>query len=223
MLNFHNVSYLYNQNYGISRATFFIGNGEFVFLVGPSGAGKTTIFRLINLEFFPQEGHIVFNDLNTIYLRKKDIPYVRRKIGVIFQDFKLLRDKTVYDNVAFAMRVTGASRRKTKRRVLEVLKDVGLSHKKLKFPHELSGGEQQRVAIARALVNEPSILLADEPTGNLDSHTSAEIMNVMESLHAAGQTIVLITHEADIAAHAARQIRLLDGQIEQDILTEKSA
>jgi len=214
MLNFHNVSYLYKQNYGISKATFSVKNGEFVFLVGSSGAGKTTIFRLINLEFFPQEGHIVFDDLNTIYLNKKDIPYVRRKIGVIFQDFKLLLDQTVYDNVAFAMRVIGAPRKKTKRRVLEVLKDVGLSHKKLKLPNELSGGEQQRVAIARALVNEPFILLADEPAGNLDKETALEIFKLLQRINSQGTSVLMATHNNSLAkASQKRIIYIKDGRI----------
>jgi len=214
MLNFHNVSYIYKQTYGITNATFTVGNGEFVFLVGASGAGKTTIFRLINLEFFPQEGHIIFNDLNTFYLGTKDIPYVRRQIGVIFQDFKLLRDQTVYDNVAFAMKVIGAPRKKIKRRVLEVLKEVGLSHKRLKYPHELSGGEQQRVAIARALVNEPFILLADEPAGNLDSETAMEIYKLLQRINAQGTSVLMATHNNSLAkASQKRIIYIKDGRI----------
>lgn len=214
MLNFQNVSYLYKQNYGISKASFSVGNGEFVFLVGASGAGKTTIFRLINLEFFPQQGHIVFDDLNTIYLSKKDIPYVRRKIGVIFQDFKLLLDQTVYDNVAFAMKVIGAPRKKTKRRVLEVLKDVGLSHKRLKFPNELSGGEQQRVAIARAIVNEPFILLADEPAGNLDKEKALEIYKLLQRINSQGTSVLMATHNSSLAkASQKRIIYIKDGRI----------
>ena len=183
MLHFFNVSFQYKYGYGVSNLSFSVENGEFVFLVGPSGAGKTTIFKLINLELFPQTGNIVLGDRNSIYLRKKDIPYIRRRLGIVFQDFKLLPEKTVYDNVAFAMRVVGASGRRIKRRVLEVLKDVGLSHKKLKMPGELSGGEQQRVAIARALVNEPYLLLADEPAGNLDQETAYETMKLLERLN----------------------------------------
>lgn len=206
MLHFFNVSYRYNQNDGVSQVTFSVANGEFVFLVGPSGAGKTTIFRLINLELFPQQGNIVLDTWNSIYLSKKDIPYVRRKLGIVFQDFKLLRDRSVYENVAFAMRVVGARRRKIKRRVLKVLKEVGLSHKRLKYPHELSGGEQQRVAIARALVNEPFILLADEPTGNLDKDTALEILKLLEKINSQGTAVLMATHNNHLARATQKRI-----------------
>lgn len=214
MLHFFNVSYHFKYGYGVSKLSFSVENGEFVFLVGPSGAGKTTIFKLINLELFPQSGNIVLGDMNSIYLREKDIPFVRRKLGIVFQDFKLLPEKTVYDNVAFAMRVVGASGRQIKRRVLEVLKDVGLSHKRLKMPGELSGGEQQRVAIARALVNEPYLLLADEPAGNLDQETAYEIMKLLERLNSRGTTILMATHNEKLAKESKKRIIYIkDGRI----------
>jgi cell division transport system ATP-binding protein len=206
MLQLFNVSYQYNQNYGVTRLTFAVRNGEFAFLVGPSGAGKTTIFRLVNLELFPQQGHIILDSLNTVYLKPKDIPYIRRKLGIVFQDFKLLPDRSVYDNVAFAMLVVGAPRRKIKRRVLEVLKEVGLSHKRMKYPKELSGGEQQRVAIARALVNEPFILLADEPTGNLDRNTAIDILRLLERINSQGTAILMATHNDLMARSSHKRI-----------------
>ncbi len=205
-MHLFNVGYQYNRNYGVSRLTFSVENGEFVFLVGPSGAGKTTIFRLINLELFPQQGHIVFDTLSTVDMNKKDIPLVRRKLGVVFQDFKLLGEKNVYDNIAFALQVVGVSRKKIKRKVLETLKDVGLSHKRRKYPHELSGGEQQRVAMARALVNEPFILLADEPTGNLDKETADGILKLLDRINSQGTAILMATHNKNLAIASQRRI-----------------
>jgi len=215
MLHFYNVGYLFKQNYGVDRVTFSVDNGEFVFLVGPSGAGKTTIFRLINLEILPQKGNIVYDSMNTNYMKKKEIPYIRRKLGVVFQDFKLLNDRSVYENVAFAMQVIGASRRKTKKRVLEVLKDVGLSHKRLKYPNELSGGEQQRVALARAVVNEPFIILADEPTGNLDKETADEILKLLRRINSQGTAVLMATHKLHLAESAQKRIlKIKDGRVE---------
>ncbi len=206
MLHLFNVGYQHNRNCGVSRLNFSIENGEFVFLVGPSGAGKTTIFRLINLELFPQQGHIIFDSFNTINMQKKDIPLIRRKLGVVFQDFKLLGEKNVYDNIAFALQVVGVSRKKIKRKVLEILKDVGLSHKCRKYPHELSGGEQQRVAMARALVNEPFILLADEPTGNLDKETADDILKLLDRINSQGTAILMATHNKIFAKTSQKRI-----------------
>ncbi len=215
MLHLLNVTYQYNQNYGVSRLTFTIETGEFVFLVGPSGAGKTTIFRLINLELIPQQGYIVLNTINTSHLRKKDITLVRRNLGVVFQDFKLLKDRNVYDNIAFALQVVGASRKKIKMKVLETLKEVGLSHKRQKYPRELSGGEQQRVALARALVNEPFILLADEPTGNLDKETADDIFKLLGRINSQGTAILMATHNKNLAQSTRKRILYIkDGRIQ---------
>jgi len=214
MLSLFNVSYQYSGGYGVSRITFSVENGEFAFLVGASGAGKTTIFKLINLELLPQQGHIILDSFNSIYLKKRDIPLVRRKIGIIFQDFKLLRDRTVFDNVAFALEVVGTPSRKIKRQVLETLKEVGLTHKRLKYPQELSGGEQQRVAIARALVNEPYILLADEPTGNLDKETAAEILDLLGRINSQGTTILMATHQQEMVLFRHKKVFYLkDGKV----------
>ena len=214
MLHLYNVTYQYPGGEGVFHVTFTVGNGEFVFLVGPSGAGKTTLFRLINLELFPQQGYIVLDSFNTAQMRRKDVPLVRRKIGVVFQDFKLLPDRNVYENVAFALRVTGASGRKIKRRVLEVLKEVGLTHKRFKMPDELSGGERQRVAIARALVNEPFILLADEPTGNLDRENAREILALLGRISESGTAVLMATHNLALAQRVNHRIlRMHQGRI----------
>ena len=210
ILKLFNVSFQYPNGDGLRRINLTVNNGESVFLVGPSGAGKTTLLKLIYLAEFPQEGHILLNEFNSLWIRKKDIPFLRRKIGVVFQDFKLLRDRNVFDNVAFALEVTGARRRKIKRRVLEVLKDVGLSHKRLKMPDELSGGEQQRVAIARALVNEPFILLADEPTGNLDRESAIGVLDILTRINTMGTAVLMATHNYELAQQTGQRIIRID-------------
>jgi cell division transport system ATP-binding protein len=211
MLHLFNVTYQYPSGEGIFQATFTVRNGEFVFLVGPSGAGKSTLLRLIHLELLPQQGHIVLDSFNTQYIRPKDIPLVRRKVGVVFQDFKLLRDRNVYENVAFALLATGTPRRRVRKRVLEILKEVGLSHKRFKYPDELSGGEQQRVAIARALANEPYVLLADEPTGNLDQDTALDILRLLERINARGTAILMATHNRRLAEVLGKRIIRIEG------------
>ncbi len=214
MIRFFNVSFSYPRGGGVEAVNFFVRNGEFVFLVGPSGAGKSTILKLIYLEEFPQQGHILLDGYNTDEISAADIPYIRRKIGMIFQDFKLLRDRNVFDNVAFALEVTGTRRSKINKRVLEVLRDVGLSHKKLKFPRELSGGEQQRVAIARALVNEPFVILADEPTGNLDVENRDEILRLLKKINEKGTSVIMATHNEELAGQSGhRVIRIQGGRI----------
>lgn len=215
MLHIYNATYQYNGGYGVSGITFSIQNGEFVFLVGPSGAGKSTILKLINLELELQTGHVILDSINTTNVKRKEIPFHRRKIGVVFQDFKLLLDRTVFDNVAFAMHAVGARQKKIKRRVLEVLKEVGLTHKRLKYPQELSGGEQQRIAIARAIVNEPFILLADEPTGNLDKDTAFEILNLLSRINAQGTSVLMATHNQVLAdSLRKRTIFIRNGRLE---------
>jgi cell division transport system ATP-binding protein len=215
MLSFNNVSYHYGGGYGVSDVTYTIRNGEFVFLVGPSGAGKSTILKLVNLEVAPSKGHIILDSINTAHVHPREIPFLRRKAGYVFQDFKLLRDRNVYDNIAFAMHAVGARRRSIKKRVLEILKDVGLTHKRLKNPVELSGGEQQRVAIARALINSPYILLADEPTGNLDDETAEEILDLLVRINARGTAVLMATHKHELAERLGkRTIFIRNGRIE---------
>ena len=175
-----------------------IHKGEFVFIVGSSGSGKTTLFKLLLKELEPTSGRIYINSQNIGRLRRRKIPKMRRGMGVVFQDFRLLKDRNVYENVAFAQRVIGVSGRKIRESVPEMLRMVGLSSKYKSFPHQLSGGEQQRVAIARALINRPAILLADEPTGNLDPHNAMEIMGLLEEINRQGTTVVVVTHSSEI-------------------------
>lgn len=193
-----------------------IEKGEFVFLVGPSGAGKTTLLRLLFHDELPTSGQILVNGRNVGKLPGRALPGLRRSIGVIFQDFKLLRDRSIADNLALVYRVHGISPGIGKRKVANALKMVGLSHKAQMMPYRLSGGEQQRVAIARALINQPSLLLADEPTGKLDSATSQSIMALLQELNADGQTVVIVTHDPTVAALTRRRISLRDGQVVSD-------
>ena len=171
-----------------------IQQGEMAYLVGPTGSGKTTLLRMLYLDVFPDAGVAQIGKYRTDQIRHAEIPYLRRSLGVVFQDFQLLSDRTVYENVAFAMYVIGKRGKVVKDRVMEVLSLVGLSHKKKHFPHELSGGEQQRVSIARAIVNEPLMLLADEPTGNLDPNVADEILKLITGLHRQGMTVLMATH-----------------------------
>ena len=183
-----------------------IEDGEFVFLVGPSGSGKSTIIKLLTAELAPTEGCVNVNGFQLEKIRSRAIPYLRRTLGVIFQDFRLIENKTVYDNVAFAMRVIGASEKEIKKRVPYVLELVGLENKGRRLPNELSGGEQQRVAIARALVNNPSVIIADEPTGNLDPARSLEIMMLLEQINALGTTVMEVTHEKELVNRFTKRV-----------------
>ena len=183
-----------------------IQKGEFVFVVGPSGSGKTTLFRLLLKEIEPTSGAIYINDRNIGKLKRRQIPKFRRGVGVVFQDFRLLKDRTVYENIAFAQRVVGAPGRLIRRNVTTMLKLVGLEDKANSRPGELSGGEQQRVALARALVNNPPLLLADEPTGNLDPRNSFEIMKLLEEINKRGTTVVVVTHNREIVEQLQKRV-----------------
>ncbi|WP_186580855.1 cell division ATP-binding protein FtsE [Aquibacillus kalidii] len=194
-----------------------IEQGEFVYVVGPSGAGKSTFIKLIFREEKPSKGSINVNNKDLLTMKWKDVPYLRRDIGVVFQDFKLLPNFTVYENVAFALEVIEESPKAMRKRVMEVLDQVGLKNKARFIPDELSGGEQQRVAIARAIVNHPSLLIADEPTGNLDPDTSWEIMRILEEINASGTTIIMATHSKEIVnTIKKRVIAIEDGLIARD-------
>ena len=175
-----------------------IDDGEFVFITGRSGSGKSTLLRILLKEVEPTSGRVVVNDMDLGRMPRRYVPKYRRQLGVVFQDFRLLKDRNVYENVAFAQRVIGVSGRKIRESVPEMLRMVGLSSKYKSFPHQLSGGEQQRVAIARALINRPAILLADEPTGNLDPHHAMEIMGLLEEINRQGTTVVVVTHSSEI-------------------------
>ncbi len=194
-----------------------IDDGEFVFLVGPSGSGKSTIIKLLTAELEPTSGSVLVNGFVLEKIRQRAIPYLRRTLGVIFQDFRLIENKTVYDNVAFAMRVIGAAESEIKKRVPYVLELVGLENKGRRLPHELSGGEQQRGAIARALVNNPSVIIADEPTGNLDPSRSLEIMMLLEQINALGTTVMVVTHEKELVNRFTKRVVAIDeGRIISD-------
>lgn len=218
MIRMRRVTKIYKGNvYALEDVTLDVEKGEFVFLVGPSGSGKTTLIKLLIKEEEPTSGQIYIADTNINQLRKWKVPYLRRKIGCVFQDFKLLPHKTVFQNVAYAMEVTGKSRRLIEQQVPEVLKLVGLGHKLDAFPDELSGGEQQRVAIARAFINRPPILLADEPTGNVDPSLGEGIVRLLEKINSTGTTVIVATHDKNIVnAFRKRVIALENGRIIRD-------
>jgi cell division transport system ATP-binding protein len=218
VIRMRRVTKVYKGNvYALEDVTVDIERGEFTFLVGPSGSGKSTFIKLMIKEEEPTAGQIYIADTNINQMRKWKVPYLRRKIGCVFQDFKLLPHKTVFQNVAYAMEVTGKSRRVTDQQVPEVLKLVGLGHKLDAFPDELSGGEQQRVAIARAFINRPPILLADEPTGNVDPSLAEGIVRLLEKINSSGTTVIMATHDKEIVnAFRKRVIALENGRIIRD-------
>lgn len=219
MITMEHVSKKYeNDVLALNDINITIYKGEFVFVVGPSGAGKSTFMRMLLRETLPSSGTVKVNGYNISAMRNKDVPYLRRSLGIVFQDYRLLPNKTVYENVAFAMRVIEAPRRLIQRSVISVLGVVGLKDKYRCFPHQLSGGEQQRVAIARAIVNQPSIVLADEPTGNLDPETTWGIMEIFDRINRAGTTIVMATHNKDIVDTMQRRvITISQGAITRDV------
>ncbi len=200
-----------NGTKALKGIDFKINDGEFVFLVGPSGSGKSTIIKLITGEIFPTDGSVIVNDFNMNKIRFSQLPYLRRSLGVIFQDFRLLENKSVYENIAFAMRVIGASNKEIRRRVPYVIDLVGLNDCAKRRPMELSGGEQQRVAIARALINNPKLIIADEPTGNLDPARSLEIMVLLQKINTLGTTVMVVTHEKELVNRFSKRVITLDG------------
>jgi len=213
VIKLENVSKVYKGDVVALRgASADINKGEFVFLVGPSGSGKSTFLRLLNREEIPDEGRIWVAGKDIGELSKWKIPYLRRNIGSIFQDFKLLQTKTVYENVAFALEVIGRPKHVITSQVPAILELVGLAKKVDNLPNELSGGEQQRVSIARAFVNRPLILLADEPTGNLDSQMARSVMELLEEINARGTTIIMVTHDPELAMRAQRNVHIIDGR-----------
>lgn len=197
-------------NRALKNINITIEDGEFVFIMGRSGSGKSTLMKLLLKEVEPSSGKIIVNDMELGKMPRRYVPKYRRRLGVVFQDFRLLRDKTVYENVAFAQRVIGVPTRTIKESVPEMLRLVGLSSKYKSFPNQLSGGEQQRVAIARALINSPEVLLADEPTGNLDAQNSMEIMRLLEEINNRGTTVVVVTHSQEIVNRMGKRVITLD-------------
>ena len=218
MIDFVNVTKTYETGtHALNGIDLHIDDGEFVFLVGASGSGKSTMIKLLTAELQPTGGSINVNGYQLEKIKRSAIPYMRRTLGVIFQDFRLIDNKTVYENVAFAMRVIGASSKEIKQRVPYVLELVGLENTARRLPNELSGGEQQRVAIARALVNNPSMIIADEPTGNLDPARSFEIMLLLEQINALGTTVLVVTHEKGLVDRFTKRVVALEaGKIVSD-------
>ncbi len=207
MIEISNVTKEYVEgNKALRNVSITIEDGEFVFIMGRNGSGKTTIFKLLLKEEELTSGKIIVNDMNLGKMPRSYVPKYRRRLGVVFQDFRLLKDRNVYENVAFAQRVVGASNRRIRESVPAMLQMVGLSSKYKMYPHQLSGGEQQRVAIARALINRPEVLLADEPTGNLDSHNAMEIMKLLEEINEMGTTVIVVTHSHEIVEKMHKRV-----------------
>ncbi len=214
MINFTNVSFSFGNTTVLQDVSLQVKPGEFVFLVGQTGSGKSTLLRLLYMDVFPQRGSVAVGKYSSATIAQREKPHLRRTLGIVFQDFRLLEDRNVFDNVAFTLHVTGAKGKEIKKRVLHALADVGLSHQRNKMPHELSGGEQQRVAVARALVNNPLVLLADEPTGNLDPDTSHEILELLKNINTRGTAVIMATHNYNLVRKLHERIlQLRDGRL----------
>jgi len=214
VIEFSNVSVTYDHRPVLDNIDFKLENGDFTYLIGQTGAGKSSFLRLIYRDLLPDSGRVRVADMDVTNLPDKKVPYLRRRLGIVFQDFQLLSDRTVYDNVAFSLQVTGEKSNFIKQRVLEVLGMVGLSHKRKNMPEDLSGGEKQRIVIARALANEPRIMLADEPTGNLDPEASASIMELLKKINNRGMAVLMVTHDYDtVKQYPYRTLKLQRGKI----------
>ena len=215
MISFINANCTFRKNAGVKNLNFTIDDGEFVFLTGPSGAGKSTILRLIYMDLFPEKGKVLIRDFDSTRIRDREIPFLRRKVGMIFQDYQLLKDRNVYQNIALALYASHYKTREIKSRVYSILNQVGLGHRVHHRPMELSGGEQQRVTIARALVKEPIVLLADEPTGNLDPRVSIELINLLNKINKKGTAVIVATHNYSLIQRVpgARLIQMNEGEI----------
>lgn len=209
VISFENVTVRFEERTLFRNVTFSMTSGEFVYLIGSTGSGKSSLLKLIYRDLLPVSGSVHVNGTDVTQLRERDVPALRRSLGIVFQDFQLLTDRNVYENVAFALQVTGTRSREIKQRVLEVLSMVGLSHRRYDMPEDLSGGEQQRVVIARALANEPRLMLADEPTGNLDPEAARSIMDLFQHINRRGMTLLMVTHNYDmVRRYPGRTIKI---------------
>lgn len=216
MLTFNDVEFNFKNQPVFIDLNFNVDEGEFLFLIGKSGAGKTTLLQMIYMNILPQSGYVQFDRFSSDTIKPNLLPDLRRNIGIIFQDFKLLADRTVYENLAFILQITGAKGKQIKRKVFQVLSEVGLAHKQKNKLHQLSGGEKQRVAIARAIINDPKLIIADEPTGNLDPETSEEILEILTSINQRGTSVLFATHDYDLVKkHKAKILRLKNGVAEE--------
>jgi cell division transport system ATP-binding protein len=223
MLSFNNVEFGYPHQPVFTDLDFGLDVGEFCFLIGKSGAGKSTILQLVYMNIFPQAGYVQVGEYNSQTIKPRQLPYLRRKLGVVFQDFKLLRDRNIFDNLAFVLEVIKIPRNEIKKKVINALSEVGLAHRKNSKPDELSGGEKQRVAIARAVINEPILLLADEPTGNLDPETSHEIVEIFRRINSKGTAVLFATHNYEIVKrYDAKIIKVEDGKAYRGVLKQKT-
>lgn len=198
MLELKNINFSYEKNTILTGLNLTLKQGEFAYLIGKSGTGKSTLLKLIYMNIFPDEGEVLFKQYSSLLVSRKDLTQLRRKLGIVFQDFKLLEDRNVFQNLSFILEVTGKSKKVIAKKVLSVLAEVGLSERGKSFPNELSGGERQRVAIARAIINEPDLIIADEPTGNLDPETSKDILSLFKKINEKGTAILLATHNYDL-------------------------
>lgn len=211
MLSFNNVEFRYSNQIVFTDLNLELDEAEFAFLIGKSGVGKSTLLQMIYMNLLPTSGYVRVNGYDTSTIKPRMLPQLRKKLGVIFQDFKLLRDRNVYENLSFVLEVTNTSKKGIKKKINDVLTDVGLSHKRLNMPDQLSGGEQQRVAIARALLNDPILVLADEPTGNLDPDTSREILDILMKINKKGTAVLVATHNYEIVKRINSRIIKLEG------------
>ena len=222
MLSFNNVEFRYKNQTIFTDLNFELDEGEFAFLIGKSGIGKSTLLQMIYMNLLPSSGYIRVNGYDTSTVKPKQLPALRKKLGVVFQDFKLLQDRNVYENLAFVLEVTHTPRKEIKPKINNVLSDVGLSNKRLNMPDQLSGGEQQRIAIARALLNDPLLILADEPTGNLDPETSNGILDLLTTINKRGTAVLVATHNYEMVKKMnARIIKLEDGQAFKAVIKKK--
>lgn len=221
MLSFNHVDFQYSNQPVFNDLNLQVSQGEFVFLIGKSGVGKTTLLKMIYMDLLPDSGDVQVGDYSSESIRNKNLPFLRRNIGVVFQDFQLLQDRNVYDNLAFVLQVTGIPKKQIKRKILNALSDVGLAHKQNNMPHQLSGGEKQRVAIARAIINDPFLVLADEPTGNLDPETTEEILTILRKINSRGTSMIFATHNYEIVRRIDAKIIRLEGGRAVKVLIKK--
>lgn len=223
MLSFNHVDFSFPNQPLFSDLNLDVAAGDFIFLIGKSGVGKTSLLQLIYMNLIPTAGYVKFYDYSSDKLTASMLPLLRRKLGIIFQEFKLLEDRNVFENVAFVLKVIGTDRKVIKRKVIHALTEVGLAHKQNNLPRELSGGERQRIAIARAIINEPSLILADEPTGNLDPQTAEEILTILKKINSQGTSVIFATHNYEIVKrHEAKIIKIDDGKAYKVTLKKKN-